>query len=405
MKNINIIVLVYILLWLSCNPVTVEHTERSDYKFELMDSIKIGIPYKLQFLSKKLENEKFLCYSQVENKFYLIRANGEILSNFNNQGEGPEEYSHNILQAGIYKNKIYIQDNKNLIKFDIKNSKTWKNSYQNPFYIGTGGGIKNKLLFMNDSIWINPIPVTEVVLGSSRKTEVLDTISIIQIRKFDIELGISEIIDEIEYERGSINKSDEIYPNFNVIFDIDDSGNIWVIYQNEPSLYNYKINKSNKLLLFQHSQLDINYFKEPKGVSEKELDNPKNNRSSQLKENPEITLNRNILIQLSAINSQIYDIFYTENNTIFIMYRNGIPDKYFPEDDIWYYSDESKNFGAIIKEMKVIDSGISLPEHNSTKLNPYNTLYIGENKWLVLQDYEIEIDHQTAYIYELIKYN
>lgn len=359
------------------------------YGFILKDSLQLDIPVEFQFISKKPSNGKFLCYSYINSTFYIIDVEGNTVLVFNKEGEGPGEYDSNIYQAGLFNDKLYIQDISNIHCYDLNGNHQWSKPYNNHHPVAAMGAIASELEFINDTVWINPLTDSGVVLWSKamNKTNILDTLKIISLMNIQDTQQKSRVIDQIAFEKGSIYKGELIYPNFLPIYDKMEPNEILLALPYEQKLYHYDFNGDNlKLEIF---DLNLKQFKEPKGANEDEIIDPINN----------------VIPKISGLNSMILKMFSLKDDNTFILYQTGIPDRYSAQENIFAYFNENKLLGALVNRGNTISSGIEIPWNKFEFMKPSQVMFLGNSKWLILQQNLSEKDSYTAYIYELSNNN
>lgn len=375
-----------------------EDLRESMYSFVLTDSLRLEIPLDFHFVSRSVERGKFLCYSPMGSRFYIFNTNGNLLSSFNHAGEGPSQYNPSIYQAGIYEDHVYIQDISRIHKFDIEGNHIWSQRYPNPLPGIIRGAIQRNFTWINDSTWINPFsnPIPE-----SHRRQVLDTLSTIEIFELREDDEFSKKVAKINFEQGSLNMGELIYPAFHPQYAIGNNNSLWLMYTNDPTLYAYSLN-DRQIHLDKQYKLELRGFKPPKGATEDEINKPFNNANLPLNANPAFSRVITPLTKLSGLNSSVAGIYPMENDRLFILYTTGIPDEYGSEDDLRRFYNKSRLLGAIVSNGATTDSGILIPSNKFEGIGPMHVLYLGGSRWLILQDNLEERDFYTAYIYELM---
>lgn len=77
----------------SCNKADRIAENNQGYFFELVDSVKIDIPYDFGLVFPKAIDSHLLAYSYLDQTFHLLDSMGRLQNSFNHQGEGPKEYT------------------------------------------------------------------------------------------------------------------------------------------------------------------------------------------------------------------------------------------------------------------------------------------------------------------------
>ncbi|MGE0929683.1 6-bladed beta-propeller [Cytophagales bacterium EPR-FJ-38] len=352
-----------------------------------MDSIQINVPIEPHFVEQKPSNDKVLLFSRFNSTFYVIDKQGNALLELKRVGEGPGYYNSSVYQAGLHNEHLVIQDLKKIYTYDLEGQFVKDQSYRPTHYYTSGGNIGSGLKFLQDSLIIYRLGFTGVVTFNPNKVATIDTIKTVEI----INANNGQIYDSllaIRFEKESIYKQGLIYPTFRPSIELSTKNTLLIAYPNEELLYEYVIT-NNRLELKKKIEFKLDQFKSPRGLKEEDMIGP-----------IDPNLNNN-----ARLNSIIRTIFTTENDEVLILYTTGIPDKYASEEALGEYTKESKLLGGIIKDGKLISSGIEIPNNGFEYMNVQQIIYWGDNKWAFLQDNEIELDYYRLYIYELLPVN
>ncbi|RZS95848.1 hypothetical protein [Cecembia calidifontis] len=99
-----------------------ENSEIKDsaFYFELVDSVKIEIPYEFGLVFPKVIDGKLLAYSYLDQTFHVLDSKGRLQNSFNNQGEGPKDYTRNLSFVTINNGHLIFMDNKKLSYFSYQ---------------------------------------------------------------------------------------------------------------------------------------------------------------------------------------------------------------------------------------------------------------------------------------------
>jgi len=356
------------------------------YEFALVDSIQINIPIEPHFVEQKPTNDKILLYSNLNSTFYIIDKQGNVLFEHNRIGDGPGYYNRSVYQAGLNNEQLIVQDPKKIYTYNLEGEFVKDQAYRPTHYYTSGGNIQNGLKFLQDSLIIYPLGFTGVVTFSPNKVATIDTIKTVEI----INANNGQIYDSllaIRFEEESIYKQGLIYPSFQPLIELSAKNSILIAYPNEERLYEYIV-MNNQLELKSNIDFNLDQFKKPRGVKEEEI-NPSDGPSSNFSKN-------------AGLNSSIKRIYGTENEEVFILYSTGIPDIYASEEALGPYYKESKLLGGIIKNEKLISSGIEIPNNGFEYMNEYQIIYWGDNQWAFIQNNKTERDYYRIYIYELM---
>ena len=369
---------------IACNSDSKQQEQSLKYEFVLVDSIQINIPIEPHFVEQKPSNDKVLLFSRFNSTFYIIDKQGNVLLTHNRIGEGPGYYNRSIYQAGLQNEQLIIQDLKKVYTYSLDGQFVKDQSYQPTHYYTSNGNIQNGLKFLQDSLIIYRLGTTGVVNFYPNKAATMDTIKTVEI----LNANNGQIYDSllaIRFEEESIYKQGLIYPTFLPLIDLSIKNTLLLAYPNEERLYEYTL-RNNQLEVTTMLDFKLDEFKMSRGTKEEDLI-----------QRPSPNLNRNAML-----NSIIRAIFTTENDEVLIIYSTGIPDKYASEEALGDYTKESKLLGGIIKDGKLISSGISIPNNGFEYMNIQQLIYWGDNQWAFLQGNEIERDYYRLYIYELL---
>lgn len=101
-------ILSIICLIVCINSCSQSFEDSGDYKFVLIDSIRINIPVEPHFVEVKKSNDKILLYSRINSTFYVCNSLGEIILEHVRIGEGPGYYNKSVYQAGLQNEQLVI---------------------------------------------------------------------------------------------------------------------------------------------------------------------------------------------------------------------------------------------------------------------------------------------------------
>ena len=377
-------ILSIICLIVCINSCSQSFEDSGDYKFVLIDSIRLNIPVEPHFVEVKKSNDKILLYSRINSTFYVCNSLGEIILEHVRIGEGPGYYNKSVYQAGLQNEQLVIQDLKKIYKYNLKGDFLEDITYQPAFVYSSSGNIKNGLNSLNDSLIINPLAYSGAVTFNSNKLAAIDTISTLDL----INTITGQTYDapmNIRFEPNSIYKQDLVYPKFLPLVDITEEETIIIAYPYEQRLYEYGLT-DNRLELINTIDFNLDQFKLPRGVKEDELTKGVNP----------------ILSKNAGLNSSILKIFGTKGKEAFILYSTGVPDRYEAEQALGKYYKESKLLGGLIKDGTLISSGIEIPNNGFEYMNEFQISYWGGNQWAFIQDNQEEQDYYQIYIYNLV---
>ncbi|KYG83818.1 hypothetical protein [Roseivirga echinicomitans] len=371
-----------VFLFFSCSDEREVISELS-YEFVLDDSVKLNIGLEPQFVSKKAEANVFLAYTRINSTFQIFNQSGKLLHSFNRIGEDAESYNKNVYGAGIRDGKLYIQDISKVHAYDLGGNHLWSQNYNNRIPNTVGGNIRGEFQMLNDSIWVNPLIFSGVVSFSKQKLAILDTLNTVELFQLGGKANRSSVkVDEFSFEEESMYLGNLIYPNFLPVIEATKNG-LWVAYPYELVLHFYEYEQGVRHHKAYNIQLDR--FKDPKGAEESELIDPMNKISP----------------RLIGLNSQILKLYAMEADKLFILYKTGIPNKRRFEESLVPFYDESKFFGAIFQDGKIVSSAIEIPRGGFQYKNEDRYVYLGDDKWMFLQENMTEKDYYTGYIYRL----
>lgn len=388
-KSINYFFLILLCLTTCIIACTTDNqnTESSlKYEFVLVDSIQINILIEPHFVEQKPSNDKILLFSRFNSTFYVVDKKGNLLIELKRVGEGPGFYNSSVYQAGLHNEQLVIQDPKKIYTYNLEGEFVKDQAYRPTHYYTSGGNIQNGLKFLRDSLIIYPLGFTGVVTFNPNKAATIDTIKTVEI----LNENNGQIYDSllaIRFEKESIYNQGLIYPNFLPLIELSAKKALLVAYPNEEALYEYIV-MNNQLDLKSKLDFELDQFKKPRGVKEEEITQSVG---------PSSNFSKN-----AGLNSSIKRIYGTENDEVFILYSTGIPDIYASEEALGPYYKESKLFGGLIKDGKLISSGIKIPDNGFEYMSEYQMIYWGNNQWAFLQDNKKERDYYRIYIYELL---
>lgn len=384
MKNLLLLNIVFILLCISsCKNGSQSSENSGKYEFVLVDSIRMNIPFEPHFVELKVSNDRMLLYSRINKIFYVVNSQGKVLLEHNRIGEGTGFYDKTVYQAGLHNGQLIIQDVKKIFTYGSKGEFLKDQRYQPSFLYSSSGNIKNGLKLLRDSLIINPLAFTGIVMSKPNKLATVDTIKTIEL----INAKNGYIYNSplaVEFEPESIYKQGLVYPKFLPIVDVSSENSILISYPYEQRLYEYEL-VEDQLKLKNKSDFKLDQFKAPRGAKEEDL--------TQMV-NPIISKN-------AGLNSSILKIFGKENNETFILYSTGVPDRYASEQALGQYYKESKLLGGLVKNGQLISSGIEIPNNGFEYMNEFQMSYWGDNQWAIIQDNEEERDYYRLYIYKL----
>ena len=382
-KNLLLLNIAFVLLC-GCQKSNESSMDYKTYEFVLVDSLRMNIPVEPHFVELKASNEKMLLYSIINKTFYVINKKGEVLLEHNRIGEGPGFYDKTVYQAGLRNGQLIIQDVKKIFTYSSNGEFLNDQRYQPSFLYSSSGNIKNGIKFLRDSLILNPLAFTGIVMFKPNKLTTIDTIKTIEL----INTKSGHIYNSplaVEFEPESIYKQGLVYPKFLPLMDVSLANSILISYPYEQRLYEYEL-VEGQLKLKNKSDFKLDQFKTPRGVKEEDL--------TQMV-NPIISKN-------AGLNSSILKIFGKENNETFILYSTGVPDRYASEQALGPYYKESKLLGGLVKNGQLISSGIEIPNNGFAYMNEYQMSYWGNNQWAFIQDNEEEHNYYRLYIYELL---
>lgn len=364
----------------SCSEYETKGFVRSK-KLELVDSVKIEIPYEFGFVSKVSSEGYLLAYSYIDELFYVLKPDGQIFSSFSARGEGPKEYSGILPFAGIHEDKVFFLDHQNLYFFSLNGDFISVTTYNDPFVSSYGGIPNSELFLLNDSSFIIPnIHIADLARQVNR-IAILDTIPVWI--KYDFSL------ESNSYERSQVGLVDKNSTFFS-----------------ELTFNNYK----SKLIMIDHSIIQIPEIgkdlfkydlKTPGKIEKIELDLPGFKFQKGLQEEKVTQENSRLFNQMSAESSFIGHFINLDSNSLFLTYsiiklanqssgRNNANDSFISQFQGYYFDLASRN-----------GFQVDLPLNGSDSFHK-RLIYLGENKFLFLLQNEYERDFHIGLIYNLV---
>ncbi|WP_157807055.1 hypothetical protein [Algoriphagus formosus] len=369
-----------VCLFFSCSEYKTE-IYKSTKKLELIDSVRIEIPYEFGFVSKVSSDGYLLAYSYIDELFYVLKSDGQIFSSFSARGEGPKEYSGILPFAGIHENKVFFLDHQNLYFFSLNGDFISVTAYNDPFVSSFGGIPDSELFLFSDGSFIIPNIHIGNLARQIDRIAILDTIPIWI--KYDFSLKINS------YERsqvGLVDKnstffSDLTFNNYKSKLIIIDRS-IIQIPEIGKDLFKYDLKTPDQI---EKIELDLPGFKSQKGLQEEKV----------TKEN------FRLFNQMSAESSFIGHFINLDSNSLFLTYsikkldnqssgRNNANDSFISKFQGFYFDLASRT-----------GFQVDLPLNGSDSFYK-RLIYLGENKFLFLLQNELEKDFHIGLIYNLV---
>ncbi|MHA7131780.1 hypothetical protein [Algoriphagus namhaensis] len=349
--------------------------------FELVDSVRIDIPYEFGFVSKSTNDGFSLIYTYVDEKFHVLNSNFEQVSSFRARGEGPKEYSGILPFAGLYEGKVFFLDHQNLFFFTPSGDFISATPYNDPSITSFGGIPDSELFFVNDSIFIVPNIHIVDLSRVANKEIVLDTVPIW------ISYKLSRINNT--FERYKLGKASKASPFFN---DLSYTNYRSHILYNEGSVIQIpKI--GGKICVYslefpgQIKSVDLNLpgFKFQRGLEEDRV-------------TPE---NYKLFNQMALESSFISYLVSLDKNILFLFYK-----AYVDNDPRLTLRNHGLNYrlqGFYIDVETEKSSQVDVPWNMDDAFN--RVIYLGQNKFLWVLPNETERDYHEGKIYQLVDTN
>lgn len=383
---ITIFISINSFFFTSCNRN--ENSEIKDLGFylELVDSVKIEIPYEFGLVFPKVIDGKLLAYSYLDQTFHVLDSKGRLQNSFNHQGEGPKDYTRNLSFVTINNGHLIFMDNKKLSYFSYQGEWVKSIPFNDPNKSLRGGMPSNELDFVGENKFIVPNIYLD---GLSRRPDhraVLDSVPIWLQYEYSQITNQFEITEFGHLDTMSVFFSDFKYNSYSPKTFVD-GGNVNLFFNLTPIIYTYSIGESKYPI--EKIKFDVPGFKEPIGLDYKSMtiDNYRHFNKA------------------SDINSHINDVISLDNERIFFVYSQGknirmndseadaieAPDPLFYG---YYYDFSSRNGSQVV-----------LPEHNGHPSFWKKISYLGNNKFLFVFENEIERDFYWGKIFELKSFN
>lgn len=123
MRDITLIgyifyILLSIIFLSACEPNEASEQQET-YRLEKIDSFIINRDTRIRILDFNAVDKKYLAYDPITEEFLHLAENGDILETVSRFGEGPNEYSTNLITASFNTNGgYYVQSSNEFISYD-----------------------------------------------------------------------------------------------------------------------------------------------------------------------------------------------------------------------------------------------------------------------------------------------
>lgn len=380
----QILVLAFII---SLGFISCKKTDRIDeiqqvYFFELVDSVKMNIPYDFGLIFPKITDGHLLAYSHLDQTFHVLDSMGRVQNFFKHQGEGPKEYSSNLPFVTGFKGQLIFMDEKKLTFFNYDGEWVKSVPFNDPNVSGRGGMPYSDLSFLNHDTFIVP---NVHVGGISRMPDhqaILDTIP------FWIQYEYSNLTNQFEQtEFGLLDTSSVFNSNLKFMSYVPstfvEKGYVYLFFPLFPTIYKYEIGKS--AFPIENRIFDFPGFKNPIGLEFESIsiDNYQEfNRASE-------------------INSILSYVVSLEDERLFMIYGTGKDISMNDSEADAKEAPESLFFGYVNDNTNGIGSRIDLPKHHGHPSFGQKVTYLGKNRFLFVFENEVENDFYWGKIFEL----
>ena len=364
----------------SCNKADRLAENNQGYFFELLDSVKIDIPYDFGLVFPKAIDNHLLAYSYLDQTFHLLDSLGRLQNSFKHQGDGPKEYTGILPFVTIYDSHLIFMDDKKLSYFNYSGDWVKSVPYHDPNVTRRGGMPNSDLTFIGENKFVIPnIHLAELSRRPDHQA-ILDTIPIWLQYEYS---AISNQFEMTEYGRldtGSVLFSDLKFNNYSPRTFVD-NGNVNLYFNLTTTIYKYRIGESTYPV--DKIKFEIPGFKEPIGLDFKSMtiDNYKEfNRAS-------------------AINSHLNYVVSLEDERNFFIYSQGKNIRM--HDSNGDEAPEPLYFGYVYDFSSEYGNQIDLPKHNGHPSFWNKVSYLGSNRFLFVFENDIERDFYWGKIFEL----
>lgn len=364
-----------------------KNTDRIDeikkgYFFELVDSVKVDIPYEFGLVSPKMIDGHLLAYSYLDQTFHLLDSMGKIQKSIKQQGEGPKEYSEILFFVTIHDGHIIFMDDKKLTYINFLGEWVKSIPYNDPNFSRRGGIPYNDIYFVDKNSFVVPSVHLDDLGFREDYHAVLDTIPIWFHYRY------SSVTDEFEIDsHGRLDTSSMLFSqlkfnNYKPRIFLD-KGVVSTYFHLFPTIYKYKIGESN--FPISKKKVLIQDFKKPIGLDYKS-----------------ITFENHMEFNRAAeINSTLSYVVSIEDNRLFFIYGQGKNINMYDSDADADEAQESLFFGFIEDFEDGNESRIELPKHHGHPSFGRGISYLGENRFLFIYENEVERDFCWGKIFEL----
>jgi hypothetical protein len=352
------------------------------YFFELVDSVKIDIPYEFGLVFPKAIDSQLLAYSYLDQTFHVLDSLGRLQYSINHQGEGPKEYTGILPFVTIYDGHLIFMDDKKLTYFNYNGDWVKSVPYHDPNVTRRGGMPYNDLTFIGQNKFVIPNIHLDDLSRRPDHQSVLDTVPIWLLYEYSDVSNKYEIADYGRLDTASILFSDLKYTSYSPRTYVKD-GYVNLFFNLSPTIYMYRIGESNYPI--DTKKIDIPGFKEPIGLDFKSM-----NHDNFMEFN-----------RASDINSHLNYVVSLENDLIFFIYSQGKNIGMHDSEADANESPEPLFFGYVYDFYSGVGNQIGLPKHHGHPSFWNKVTYLGNKKFLFVFENEVERDFYWGKIFEL----
>lgn len=352
------------------------------YFFELVDSVKIDIPYEFGLVFPKMIEGHLLAYSYLDQTFHLLDSTGKLQISIKQQGKGPKEYSEILYFVTINDGNIIFLDDKKLTYINFEGNWVKSIPYKDPNFSSRGGIPSNDINFIDKNNFVIPSIHLDDLGFRDDYQAVLDTIPIW------FNYSYSNVTDQFEIatygrlDTASMLFSKLKFNNYKPRIFLKE-GLVNTYFNLFPIIYKYEIRESSFPIA--EKKVQMPGFKVPIGLDYKSISFE----------------NHKEFNRAAEINSTLSYVVSLEDKRLFIIYGLGKDIKMNDSEADAEEAPESLFFGYVNENSNGSGSRIDLPKHYGHASFGQKVTYLGENRFLFVFENEIENDFYWGKIFEL----
>jgi hypothetical protein len=381
MKQFNSSLFIFVLIFFSACSGTDTVNKEAILRFELLDSIKIDISHDFGFVSTSSNGDNILAYSYLDESFFLLHLDGTVELNFIARGEGPKEYSDILPFAGIYNEKLFFLDHKNLYYFSLNGEFISSTPYKDPFVSTYGGLPSSELFFLNDSSFIIPNVHIGDLPRRSDHLSILDTIPVWVKYKLSPETNSFERSQIGLYDNRSTFYNELRFNTYKSFFSYI-NGSMLQIPLLGSDLFKYKLGLDNQIEKF---SLNIPDFQVQQGLDVEKM-----------------TIDNNKLFNKMGEESSFINFFVSmDSNDFFLIYSIKNQLEHFTDIESKYSDVDTRFYGYYYQLSSKQGVQVELPKNGEDSFWK-KSVYLGDNNFLFVSENEVERDYYIGKIYRLV---